>query len=226
MEKQVLTTNADVSTILLIDDHPVLRNGIKQLLRANPFLTVVAEASTGQDGIQLALDYEPDLILLDLNMPEFSGLETLKSLRAHNVSSRIVIFTVSDYENDVAEAIVAGADGYLLKDMEPEDLIEAIEQACMGKLAISQKLTAVLIESLQSRRKTKHNDKNLQILSHREIDVLKLIAQGMPNKLISRRLFISEGTVKVHVKNILKKLKLHSRIEVAVWVHNEKISFD
>lgn len=96
----------------------------------------------------------------------------------------------------------------------------------MGKLAISQKLTAVLIESLQSRRKTKHNDKNLQILSHREIDVLKLIAQGMPNKLISRRLFISEGTVKVHVKNILKKLKLHSRIEVAVWVHNEKISFD
>ncbi|MEV3841900.1 response regulator, partial [Aeromonas veronii] len=103
MEK-ALTTNADVFSILLIDDHPVLRSGIKQLLRTNPFLTIVAEASTGQDGVQLALDYEPDLILLDLNMPEFSGIDTLKSLRAHNVSSRIVIFTVSDYEDDVSDA--------------------------------------------------------------------------------------------------------------------------
>jgi two-component system, NarL family, nitrate/nitrite response regulator NarL len=118
MEKS-LATNADVFSILLIDDHPVLRNGIKQLLRTNPFLTVIAEASTGQDGVQLALEYEPDLILLDLNMPEFSGIDTLKSLRAHNVSSRIVIFTVSDYEDDVSDAIIAGADGYLLKDMEP-----------------------------------------------------------------------------------------------------------
>jgi two-component system nitrate/nitrite response regulator NarL len=225
MEKY-LATNADVFSILLIDDHPVLRNGIKQLLRTNHFLTVIAEASTGQDGVQLALDYEPDLILLDLNMPEFSGIDTLKSLRAHNVSSRIVIFTVSDYEDDVSDAILAGADGYLLKDMEPEDLINSIEQACMGKLVISPKLTAILIECMQSRKKDRLKDKNLQILSHREIDVLKLIAQGLPNKLISRRLFISEGTVKVHVKNILKKLSLHSRIEVAVWVYNEKIIFD
>ncbi|MDN6866508.1 two-component system response regulator NarL [Aeromonas caviae] len=225
MEKS-LATNADVFSILLIDDHPVLRNGIKQLLRTNPFLTVIAEASTGQDGVQLALEYEPDLILLDLNMPEFSGIDTLKSLRAHNVSSRIVIFTVSDYEDDVSDAIIAGADGYLLKDMEPEELINSIEQACMGKLVVSPKLTAILIESMQSRKKDRLKDKNLQILSHREIDVLKLIAQGLPNKLISRRLFISEGTVKVHVKNILKKLNLHSRIEVAVWVHNEKITFN
>lgn len=225
MEKS-LATNADVFSILLIDDHPVLRNGIKQLLRTNPFLTVIAEASTGQDGVQLALEYEPDLILLDLNMPEFSGIDTLKSLRAHNVSSRIVIFTVSDYEDDVSDAIIAGADGYLLKDMEPEELINSIEQACMGKLVVSPKLTAILIESMQSRKKDRLKDKNLQILSHREIDVLKLIAQGLPNKLISRRLFISEGTVKVHVKNILKKLNLHSRIEVAVWVHNQKITFN
>lgn len=216
--------NNDVSTasVLLIDDHPLLRKGVQQLIELEDDLTVIAEASNAQDGVRAAIEHEPDLILLDLNMPEINGLETLKMLREADVTSRIVVFTVSDNEEDVVAALRAGADGYLLKDMEPEELLSNLHQAALGKMVISERLTALLAQALQAGRTTKSSDINS--LTPRERQIIKLIAAGLPNKLIARKLSITEGTVKVHVKHLLKKLHLRSRVEVAVWAVQEGLS--
>ncbi len=189
--------NQEPATILLIDDHPMLRTGVKQLVSMAPDISVVGEASNGEQGIDLAESLDPDLILLDLNMPGMNGLETLDKLREKALSGRIVVFSVSNHEEDVVTALKRGADGYLLKDMEPEDL------------------------SLRANRAT--TDRDVTQLTPRERDILKLIAQGLPNKMIARRLDITESTVKVHVKHMLKKMKLKSRVEAAVWVHQERI---
>lgn len=203
-------SNQEPATILLIDDHPMLRTGVKQLISMAPDITVVGEASNGEQGIELAESLDPDLILLDLNMPGMNGLETLDKLREK-----------SNHEEDVVTALKRGADGYLLKDMEPEDLLKALHQAAAGEMVLSEALTPVLAASLRANRATTERDVNQ--LTPRERDILKLIAQGLPNKMIARRLDITESTVKVHVKHMLKKMKLKSRVEAAVWVHQERI---
>lgn len=221
MENTILKTNADSSTILLIDDHPLLRYGIKQLLSTNPFLTVVAEAGNGRDGLRLADKYMPDLILLNLNMPVLNGLDTLKRLRARKTNSKIIILSHSDKEADIIESMQAGVDGYLLKSIEPADLLHAIQLIRLGVRVISPRVSYVYKQS-QAFRKTKVPDHmGLQVLSHREMDVAKLIANGKSNKMISQKLFIAEGTVKIHVRNIFRKLGVHSRVEVALWVYDE-----
>lgn len=199
------------ATILLIDDHPMLRTGVKQLISMAPDIQVIGEASNGAQGIELAESLDPDLILLDLNMPGMNGLETLDKLREKSLSGRVVVFSVSNHEEDVVTALKRGADGYLLKDMEPEDLLKALQQATAGEMVLSEALTPVLAASLRANRATSDRD------------ILKLIAQGLPNKMIARRLDITESTVKVHVKHMLKKMKLKSRVEAAVWVHQERI---
>lgn len=209
------------ASILLIDDHPLLRKGVKQLIELDTDLEVVAEASNANEGVAAALQHEPDLILLDLNMPEINGIETLKMLREEGVASRVVVFTVSDNEEDVVAALKAGADGYLLKDMEPEELLSNLNQAALGKMVISDRLTTLLAQALQSKRTAKGPD--ISSLTPRERQIIKLIAAGLPNKLIARKLSITEGTVKVHVKHLLKKLNLRSRVEVAVWAVQEGI---
>ncbi|EPU1048945.1 two-component system response regulator NarL [Klebsiella pneumoniae] len=205
------------ATILLIDDHPMLRTGVKQLISMAPDIQVIGEASNGAQGIELAESLDPDLILLDLNMPGMNGLETLDKLREKSLSGRVVVFSVSNHEEDVVTALKRGADGYLLKDMEPEDLLKALQQAAAGEMV----LTPVLAASLRANRAT--SDRDISQLTPRERDILKLIAQGLPNKMIARRLDITESTVKVHVKHMLKKMKLKSRVEAAVWVHQERI---
>ncbi|WP_028468642.1 two-component system response regulator NarL [Neptunomonas japonica] len=210
------TTSA---SILLIDDHPLLRKGVKQLIELDDELIVIAEASNAIEGIKAAKETEPDLILLDLNMPNINGIETLKMLRDEEVASRVIVFTVSDNEEDVVAALKAGADGYLLKDMEPEELLESLRQAALGKVVISDKLTTLLAQALQSGRSSNKSD--ISSLTPREKQIIKLIAGGLPNKLIARKLNITEGTVKVHVKHLLKKLRLRSRVEVAVWAVQE-----
>lgn len=207
------------ASILLIDDHPLLRKGVKQLIELDDELQVIAEASNAIDGIKAAKESEPDLILLDLNMPNINGIEALKMLRDEEVTSRIIVFTVSDNEEDVVAALKAGADGYLLKDMEPEELLASLRQAALGKVVISDKLTTLLAQALQSGRSSNKSD--ISSLTPREKQIIKLIAGGLPNKLIARKLNITEGTVKVHVKHLLKKLRLRSRVEVAVWAVQE-----
>lgn len=211
------TVSDEPASIVLIDDHPLLRQGIKQLVEMEDDIAVVGEASNATDGIRLAIELEPDLILMDLNMPEMNGIEALKKLRELNVSSRIIMFTVSDQEDDVVAALRAGADGYLLKDMEPEDMITQLHQAAVGKMVISNRLTTLLAEALRSNKPQQTSRPDFDSLTPREKDILRLIAEGLSNKMIGRKLDISDGTVKVHVKHLLKKLGLRSRVEVAVW---------
>ena len=205
-------SNQEPATILLIDDHPMLRTGVKQLISMAPDIQVIGEASNGAQGIELAESLDPDLILLDLNMPGMNGLETLDKLREKSLSGRVVVFSVSNHEEDVVTALKRGADGYLLK---------ALQQAAAGEMVLSEALTPVLAASLRANRAT--SDRDISQLTPRERDILKLIAQGLPNKMIARRLDITESTVKVHVKHMLKKMKLKSRVEAAVWVHQERI---
>lgn len=190
------------STILLIDDHPMLRNGVKQLISLESSLQVIGEAGDGKTGIQIAEEQDPDLILLDLNMPGMNGFETLDELRKRELSGRIILFTVSNYSDDLVNALKRGADGYLLKDMEPEELIVALKEAASGKLVVSPTLASVLAESL--RDNTTQDDNNIASLTPREADILELISQGLSNKMIARKLDIAESTVKVHVKHLLK----------------------
>lgn len=212
---------ADKATILLIDDHPMLRNGVKQLLSLDTTLTVVGEAGDGIQGVKLAEELDPDLILLDLNMPGMNGFETLDQLRLRSLSGRIVVFSVSNYSDDQITALKRGADGYLLKDMEPEELLAALKQAAAGKMVVSPTLTPILAQSLREDRS--EGERDIDQLTPRERDILKLIAQGLSNKMIARKLDITESTVKVHVKHLLKKMKLKSRVEVAVWVHQQRV---
>jgi len=206
---------SDPAQILVIDDHPLLRKGVLQLIDMDDELIAVGEASNGADGVELAKTLDPDLILLDLNMRGMDGIATLKALREEGVVSRIIIYSVSDNDEDVVEAMKAGADGYLLKDMEPEDLLERLKQAALGKMVVSENLTEVLASALRSKPKT--DAINLNNLTGREKQILKLIASGLSNKMIAKKLDIAEGTVKVHVKRVLKKLQLRSRVEAAVW---------
>ena len=205
-------------SIMMVDDHPLLRKGLTQLIELEDELEVVAEAGSGSEALALAQEHDPDLITLDLNMQGMDGLETLRALRAKGVSARIIMLTVSDNDEDVLEAIRSGADGYLLKDMDPDELIEKIKEATLGKMVMSEKLTQVLATAL--RKPEKKGSNALSSLTSREYEIIKLIAKGLSNKLIARELDISDGTVKVHVKHLLKKLNLKSRVEAAVWMVN------
>ena len=202
-------------TLLLIDDHPMLRSGLKQLIALDERLQVVAEAGNGIDGLALAQLHDPDLILLDLNMPGLNGLDTLTQLREIALSGRVVVFSVSDNEEDVISALKRGADGYLLKDMEPEDLLKALHHAAAGQIVLSEALTPILVARLREAQPGQTRDINQ--LTRREREILQLISDGMTNKAIARKLDISESTVKVHVKYLLKKMNLKSRLEAAVW---------
>jgi two-component system, NarL family, nitrate/nitrite response regulator NarL len=212
---------SDTATILLIDDHPLLRKGLAQLIALEDDLEVVGEADNGLKGIELAKEFDPDLIILDLNMQGIDGLDTLHMMRSEGVTSRIIMLTVSDNDEDVIKAISFGADGYLLKDMDPMMILEKIKQAITGEMVISDKLASILAKAI---RKPYLSQKSslLNSLTSREFEILKKIAKGLTNKLIARELEITDGTVKVHVKHLLKKLGLRSRVEAAVWMLNHK----
>jgi two-component system nitrate/nitrite response regulator NarL len=210
-----MNTETSGSTVLVIDDHPLFRRGVTQLLALDPRLELVGEASSGEEGIALAAAREPDLILLDLNMKGMGGIDTLKRLREAGSDARIVMLTVSDSADDLVAAIRAGADGYLLKDMEPELLLNRIREALYGRMVISDSLTGALAQALRGESVAATRD--AAQLTERERDILACLAAGMSNKLVARELNITEGTVKVHVKNLLKKLNFRSRVEAAVW---------
>ncbi len=211
-----MTAVAETASVVIIDDHPLFRKGVADLIAMEPSLRLVGEAADGESGLRLARERQPDLILLDLHMKGLGGLETLRRLRDADTDARVVVLTVSDSEEDVIAALRAGADGYLLKDMEPEDILDGLRRATGGRMVISQPLTELLARALRDdARPQRPEDAGL---TPREDDILRLIAKGYSNKLIARELALSVGTVKVHVKHVLKKLRLKSRVEAAVWV--------
>ncbi|MDN6297023.1 MAG: two-component system response regulator NarL [Halomonas sp.] len=213
------------ATIMIVDDHPLLRRGVRQLLEIEDDLTLIFDTGSPLEGIEQAAAQEPDMLLLDLNMPGIDGLETLKRLRSAGYAGRVIMYTVSDQEDDVVDALRNGADGYLLKDMEPEDLVHQLRQAAKGRMAISENLTALLAQALRNQRHTE-SAPTLDVLTQREREILRELAAGMSNKLIARKLDITEGTVKVHVKHLLKKLRLRSRVEAAVWAVQKGLASD
>jgi len=194
---------------MLVDDHPLMRRGISQLLSFEDEFEVIAEASNGTEAVALAHEEEPDLILLDLNMKGMSGLDTLKALRTDGSSANIVILTVSDSPADIEALVKAGADGYLLKDTEPDELIELLKQAYGGDNAYSSVVARYLNDAAS------RNDIFDQ-LTEREMQTLQEVAKGYRNKQIADHLFISESTVKVHMKSLLKKLQVPSRTAATV----------
>ncbi|WP_299015995.1 response regulator [uncultured Photobacterium sp.] len=195
--------------IMIVDDHPLMRRGISQLLSFEPDFKIVGEASNGADAVLLASENDPDLILLDLNMKGMSGLDTLNAMRAEGIQSSIVVLTVSDSRADIKALVNAGADGYLLKDTEPDQLIELLKQALSGNQAYSDLVREYLED-------TTEQDSLLNTLTEREMQILKEVAKGYRNKQIADSLFISESTVKVHMKSLLKKLQVKSRTAATV----------
>ncbi len=204
-------------SVLVVDDHPLLRRGICQLITSDSDFTLFGEAGSGLDALSSIEENEPDIVLLDLNMKGMTGLDTLNALRQEGVTSRIVILTVSDAKQDVIRLVRAGADGYLLKDTEPDLLLEKLKNAMQGHRVISESVEDFLYEL----KDAAEEEEWLNNLTPRELQILELVAEGKSNRVISEQLHISEGTVKVHVKNLLRKANAKSRTEMAVRYLNQ-----
>ena len=211
------------SSILLIDDQPMLRNGVKQIINTVSFFEVIAETGSGTEGIQLAEKFHPDIILLDINIHDINGLEILSYLRARNISSRIIIFTVSNTKEDIITAFKNGADGYLLKDMEPEDFIKALKDISEGKIIMDEAISHIILNCMRyDRSQVVNQTHDISLLTPREHEIFHLLVQGLSNKFIANELGIVESTVKVHIKRIFKKLNFKSRMEMTVWYLQSK----
>lgn len=209
-------TSASPAKLLLVDDHPMLRRGMADLLNLESDVCVVAQAGDGQEALDYLQDHEVDLVVLDHHMPVLTGIETLKEIKARDIDAKILLFTVSDSGDDVQEALKLGVDGYLLKDMEPEQIIVDIRKILRGELVISPSLAPILARALR----TPSIDDIAGNLTERELQVIQMIAEGFSNKMIGNKLGIAESTVKVHVKHILNKTGLRTRVEAAVWTVN------
>ena len=204
--------------VLLIDDHALVRKGLEELLQSRG-IEVVGSAGSGEQGISLAKEKSPDIILLDIKMPGMTGLETLEKLKAEGVTTPVLMLSMSRDEEDLARALREGAQGYLLKDMDPDELIPALNDAMTGKNVVAKELIASLTNIIQGKPaqpETIEPATPLSELTPREQEILAHIAEGESNKVIARHLGISDGTVKLHVKAILRKLGVHSRVEAAV----------
>jgi two-component system nitrate/nitrite response regulator NarL len=201
----------------MIDDHALFRVGLQGLLEQRG-IEVIAAVAEGQEGIELALELQPNIILLDLRMPDMSGLEVLQKIKSMGIKIPVVMLTTSNEEQDLVEALRNGAQGYLLKDMEPDELVSALRDIEKGKNVVAKELTDVLARMVQgdSIEEPAKKETPFSELTPRELEILCLLADGQSNKVIARNLGISDGTVKLHVKAILRKLEVHSRVEAAV----------
>jgi len=202
---------------LLIDDHALVRKGMEELLRSRG-VDVVAAVGSGEEGVTQALELAPDIILLDVKMPGMNGIETLGKLRANNVTAPILMLTMSRDDNDLRAALRGGATGYLLKDMEPEDLVPALQAAMRGDNVVAKEMVGTLARIVQGQTSEAPPRPAAPFadLTPRELEILSHVAEGQSNKMIARVLSITDGTVKLHVKAILRKLSVHSRVEAAV----------
>ncbi len=201
--------------VLIIDDHTLFRVGLQGLLERRN-IEVVGSMGDGKEGIKAAETLNPDVILLDMRMPEMDGLMILRLIRQKGLKMPTAILTTSSNENDLIEALRSGAQGYLLKDMEPDKLVVALFEIVAGKTVVAPTLTPVLAKVVQGESVEPQKPKPIDTLTPRETEILGLLAEGLSNKMIARRLGISDGTVKLHVKAILRKLSVHSRVEAAV----------
>lgn len=202
--------------VILIDDHALFRIGLESILERRG-ITVIASLANGEEGIRLTIEESPDIVLLDMRMPTLSGTHVLKMLRDADITIPIVMLTTSNEETDLIESLRNGAQGYLLKDMDPDELVTALHDVIRGKTIVAPELTNVLAKVVQQGNNKRIDKSNtFAELTPREHEILCHLAEGQSNKVIARNLGISDGTVKLHVKSILRKLDVHSRVEAAV----------
>jgi len=201
--------------VLLIDDHTLFRLGLKNLLERSG-IEVAAAASTGHEGLEIAQQSKPDVILLDMRMPDMDGLAVLQRLRESGITAPIAMLTTSSEERDLVESLRNGAQGYLLKDMDPEDLVAALRRIVDGETVVAPQLAGTLARALTGQSEEVEEETPLSSLTPRELEIIEHLAEGQSNKVIARELGITDGTVKLHVKAILRKLNVRSRVEAAV----------
>ncbi|MES9956572.1 MAG: response regulator [Sedimenticola sp.] len=201
--------------ILLIDDHALFRIGLQELLQRRG-IDVVGALGDCQQGIEMVAQEQPDVVLLDMRMPDMNGIEVLQELRGRSLTMPIAMLTTSRDEKDVINSLQNGAQGYLLKDMEPNELIDALEEIVAGSTIVAKELTGILAKAVQGESESSVAQDAFSDLTPREREILCHLADGQSNKVIARNLGISDGTVKLHVKAILRKLNVHSRVEAAV----------
>ena len=214
----------DEIKVMLVDDHTLFRKGLAELLDGRDGILVAAATGNPAEAARLIEEAQPDVLVLDLNMPPHGGLALLRELQGRGWIKPTLILTVSDAEDDLANAMRAGARGYLLKDMEPDDVIDALQRAVRGETVVAPAMTLKLVNLLQGGGKSAARDNLLAQLTAREREILDHLAQGQSNKAIARALDISHDTVKLHVRHILSKLNLTSRVEAAVFAVEQKMT--
>ena len=212
--------------MLVVDDHALFRRGLEMVLAQESDIEVVGEAGDAEAAVERAAELLPDVVLLDVRMPKGSGIEACVAIKEVAPSARIIMLTISDEEADLYEAIKAGATGYLLKEISIDEVAGAVRAVYDGQSLISPAMASKLLTEFALMAK-RSNERSQQVptprLTERELEVLKLVARGLNNRDIARELFISENTVKNHIRNILEKLQLHSRMEAVVYAVREKL---
>lgn len=209
--------------VLIVDDHSLMRQGLKQILELESDIKVIGQASNGEDAIHMTLECKPDVVLLDINMPLINGIETLRRLKDIGVDSKVVMLTIHDDREYLYETLNIGADGYVLKDADSETLIKAIRDVYRGKSFIQPSLAIYLAKEYKTAKKDSDKSTVKDVLTRREYEVLTLVAEGLNNKEIAERLYISEKTVKNHVSNIFKKINVNDRIQAAIYAYKNNI---
>lgn len=210
-------------TVLIADDYALIRQGLKKILELEESINIVGEASDGFETIEKTLSIKPDVVLLDINMPKLTGLDALKNLKEKNVISKFIMLTVHDDKHHLDEALNIGADGYILKDADLDIILKAIHDVFIGETYIQPDLAVKLIKKHSCNKIDSTNKEKLNALTKREYEVISLIADGLNNKEIAQKLFISEQTVKNHVSNIFKKIEVGDRVQAAIFAYKNDI---
>ena len=224
-DEQTHADDAGVIRVLIADDQPLFRRGLNVVLHTEERIDVIAEAEDGEEAIQKAEELAPDVVLMDVRMPKVNGIQAARAIRDLVPSTKILMLTVSDEEDDLFQAIKAGANGYLLKEVSVEEVAEAVRAVVQGQTLITPSMASKLLNEFVNldRRVNEKQQLPSPTLTTRELEVLKLVAKGMSNREIADELYISENTVKNHVRNILEKLHLHSRMEAVIYAVKERL---
>jgi len=209
-------------SVLIADDHALIREGIKQILELEEDIHVVGEANNGEEAFELASKLEPDIILLDINMPKTNGIEALRRFKDMGITSKVIILTIHEDREYILKTLKLGANGYMLKDSSANSLIEGIRRVAKGENYIQSSVADLVSASSDDSMEDKSIEQ-INSLTNREYEVLMLIAEGLNNKDIAERLYISEKTVKNHVSNIFKKLELNDRVQAAIFAYKNNI---